>query len=249
MRAAWNARLIQIAAVVAVLAAWYAVTASGAISPIFLPAPEAVWRQLVRIIATGQIVEPLRVTLTEVVIAYAIAALSGVAIGYGASLSPFLVRVFEPLFSSIYAIPIVILFPLCILFFGIGPESKIAFGATYGFFPVVLNTIAAFGHVDRRYVRWARAMGASETQLFRHVMLPAALPVVMSGLRIGFVITFASTIGGETLASLQGLGNRIVYFGELMAGAEMFAYIAFVIAFAFLVNALSLRLESRGRRR
>jgi ABC-type nitrate/sulfonate/bicarbonate transport system permease component len=158
------------------------------------------------------------------------------------------VRVFEPLFSSIYAIPIVILFPLCILFFGIGPESKIAFGATYGFFPIVLNTIAGFGHVDDRYVRWARSMGASEPQLFRHVMLPAALPVVMSGLRIGFVITFASTIGGETLASLQGLGNRIVYFGELMRGAEMFAYIAFVIAFAFLVNALSLLLEKRGGR-
>jgi len=189
------------------------------------------------------------VTLTEVAIAYAIAATAGVALGYLASLSQFLVRVFEPLFSSIYAIPIVILFPLCILFFGIGPESKIAFGATYGFFPIVLNTIAGFGHVDDRYVRWARSMGASEPQLFRHVMLPAALPVVMSGLRIGFVITFASTIGGETLASLQGLGNRIVYFGELMRGAEMFAYIAFVIAFAFLVNALSLLLEKRGGRR
>jgi ABC-type nitrate/sulfonate/bicarbonate transport system permease component len=244
-----NARMIQLAAVLAVLAAWHLVTASGLISPIFLPALPEVWRQLVRIVASGQIVEPLTVTLTEVIIAYTIAALAGIAVGYLASLSPFAVRVFEPLFSSIYAIPIVILFPLCILFFGIGPESKIAFGATYGFFPIVLNTIAGFGHVDARYVRWARSMGASESQLFRHVMLPAALPVVMSGLRIGFVITFASTVGGETLASLQGLGNRIVYFGELMRGAEMFAYIAFVIAFAFLVNALSLLLESRGRRR
>lgn len=246
MKPGWSTRLIQLAFVIGVLVVWHIVTATGWISPIFLPALPDIWNHLVRIIASGQIVEPLRVTLTEVVIAYAIAATAGVGLGYLASLSPFLVRVFEPLFSSIYAIPIVILFPLCILFFGIGPESKIAFGATYGFFPIVLNTIAGFGHVDDRYIRWARSMGASEPQLFRHVMLPAALPVVMSGLRIGFVITFASTIGGETLASLQGLGNRIVYFGELMRGAEMFAYIAFVIAFAFLVNALSLLLEKRG---
>lgn len=248
MQGGLRTRLIQLGAILVVLAVWHVVTASGAISPIFLPALPEVWRHLVRIIGSGEIVPHLVLTLTEVAIAYAIAAGSGIFLGYLVSLSPFLVRVFEPLFSGIYSIPIIILFPLTILFFGIGPESKIAFGATYGFFPVVLNTIAGFGHVDQRYITWARAMGASEAQLFRHVMVPAALPVVLSGLRISFVITFAATIGAETLASLEGLGNRIVYFGEAMRVPEMFAYISFVVVVAFLVNALSMFIESRGRR-
>src|SRR4029078_13378430 len=108
MRSAWARRSIQLGFVAGVLIVWHIVTATGWISPIFLPAPTEGWRHPARIVGSGQTGWPLRVTLTEVVIAYAIAAGAGIALGYLASLSPFLVRVFEPLFSSIYAIPIVI---------------------------------------------------------------------------------------------------------------------------------------------
>jgi ABC-type nitrate/sulfonate/bicarbonate transport system permease component len=155
--------------------------------------------------------------------------------------------VFEPLFASIYAIPIILFLPLFVLFFGLGPASKIAIGATIGFFPITLSTIAGFAGVDRLYVTAARSMGASGFDLFRHVLLPAALPVILTGLRMGFTTALLSIIGSETLASLAGLGHRIVSLAESMEMAPMFAYIVFVIAIAAILNAIVSTLEARGR--
>jgi ABC-type nitrate/sulfonate/bicarbonate transport system permease component len=134
------------------------------------------------------------------------------------------------------------------LFFGLGPASKIALGATIGFFPIVLSTIAGFGNVDRTLVTAARSMGASNFQLFRYVLIPAALPVILSGLRIGFTVALLSILGSETVASLAGLGHHIVQLAENMEMARMFAYITFVVAITVLLNGLVSHLETRGRR-
>ena len=91
-------------------------------------------------------------------------------------------------------------------------------------------------------------MGASDYQLFRYVLLPAALPVMLTGLRMGFTVALLSIIGSETIASLGGLGHRIVQLAEGMDTARMFAYIAFVIATAAVLNAAVSALEARGKR-
>src|SRR6516225_8747223 len=129
-----------------------------------------------------------------------------------------------------------------------GPASKIALGATIGFFPIALNTVAGFGYVDRVLVVAARSMGASDLQLFRYVLLPAALPIILTGMRMGFTVALLSIIGSETIASLAGLGHRIAYLAEAMEMAPMFAYIAFVVAIAAILNALVSALEARGKR-
>jgi ABC-type nitrate/sulfonate/bicarbonate transport system permease component len=90
-------------------------------------------------------------------------------------------------------------------------------------------------------------MGASGFDLFRFVLLPAALPVILTGLRMGFTTALLSIIGSETLASLAGLGHRIVTLAESMEMAPMFAYIVFVIAIAAILNAIVSTLETRGR--
>ena len=95
---------------------------------------------------------------------------------------------FEPLLAGVYSVPIILFLPLFVLFFGLGPGSKIAIGTTISFFPIVLNTIAGFGYVDRIFITAARSMGASDLQMFRYVLLPAALPVILTGLRIGFTV-------------------------------------------------------------
>ena len=156
-------------------------------------------------------------------------------------------RVFEPLFAAIFAIPIIVFYPLNILYFGLGPESKIIHGGLFGFFPIVLNTISGFAHVDASYLRLARSMGASERQLFRRILLPAALPIVLTGLRMGFILCFLAIIGGETIASFEGLGHRIVWYAEAMNTVKMFAYILIVIAIAVLLNALMSMTEVRQR--
>jgi ABC-type nitrate/sulfonate/bicarbonate transport system permease component len=91
-------------------------------------------------------------------------------------------------------------------------------------------------------------MGASELQLFRFVLLPAAFPVIIAAARLGFTVALLSIIGSETLASLAGLGHKIVELSEGMEMPRMFAYIAFVVAIAAILNIVVSRLEAWGRR-
>jgi ABC-type nitrate/sulfonate/bicarbonate transport system permease component len=242
-------RGVQAGFVLVLLAAWYLGTAYGHISPILLPNPVNVFDELMDVLRTGEFIEDLKITLGEVAVAFSISATTGIALGYLISRSQYAIRVFEPLFAGIYAVPIILFLPLYVLFFGLGPASKIALGVTTSFLPIVLNTIAGFGYVDRIFILSARSMGASEFQLFRWVLLPAALPVILTGLRIGFTVALLSILGSETIASLAGLGHRIAHLAEGMDIARMFAYIAFVVAIAALLNTVVSTLEARAKRR
>ena len=242
-------RGVQIAFVLVLVAAWWIGTTVGKISPILLPNPRNVFDELVDVIWTLEFVGDLRVTLTELAIAFAISSITGVTLGYLISRSQYSMRVFEPLLAGIYSVPIILFLPLYILFFGLGPASKIALGVTTSFFPIILNTIAGFGYVERIFVMSARSMGASDYQLFRFVLLPAAAPIILSGLRIGFTVALLSILGSETIASLAGLGHRIVHLAEGMDTARMFAYIAFAVAIALMLNTVTSAFEAKARRR
>jgi len=236
-------RLMQIAFIAVLLLLWSLATTVWGVSRILLPNPLNVWHQLVEVVSSGAFIPDLKVTLGELTAAFAIAMSLGVSLGYSISRSRFLIKVFEPLLAAIYAIPIILFLPLYVLLLGLGPGSKIALGATISFFPIVLSTIAGFGNVDRRLVIVARSMGANDLQMFRHVLLPAALPVILAGLRMGFTVALLSVIASETIASFAGLGHHIVDLAENMDTARMFAYIVFVIAIVAFLNAVVSRLE------
>jgi ABC-type nitrate/sulfonate/bicarbonate transport system permease component len=241
-------RAVQATFLIVLIVLWYLATTRWKVSPLLLPNPIRVWDDFWNILLTGEFIGDLRVTLTELAVAFAISATSGVIVGYLISRSQYRIRVFEPLFSAIYSVPIILFLPLYVLFFGLGPASKIALGATISFFPIALNTVAGFGYVDKVYVTAARSMGASDYQLFRYVLLPAALPIILTGMRMGFTVALLSIIGSETIASLAGLGHRIVHLAEGMEMAQMFAYIVFVVMIALILNTAVSTLEARGRR-
>ncbi len=243
----WHARAIQAAFVAALLLVWYAVGRTGTINVIFLPYLPQVVAKFGQIVQTTLLYENLGVTLMELAAAFGIAATLGLTIGYFVGRSRYAVVVFEPLLAGLFAIPLIVFLPLFILFVGIGVESKIAFGATYAFFPIVLNTIGGISQVDPRYVTVARSMGANDAQLFRRVLLPAALPVIVTGLRMGCIVGFLSILGSEMIAGLRGLGSRIVSLAEGMNTAEMFAYIVFVIIFAAILNTVLTDMQRRFR--
>jgi ABC-type nitrate/sulfonate/bicarbonate transport system permease component len=243
-----GSRLVQIGFLAGVLALWYLATTRWGVNRLLLPNPVAVWQQLLDVLRSGEYLPDLRVTLTELAVAFVLATTSGTIVGFFVSRTRYTVRVFDPLFAGIYSIPIILFLPLYVLFFGLGPASKIALGTTISFFPIVISTIAGFSNVDRTLVTAARSMGASNSQLFRYVLVPAALPVILSGLRMGFTIALLSIIGSETIASLAGLGHHIVQLAEGMDMARMFAYIAFVVVIAAVLNGIVSYLEARGRR-
>jgi len=242
------AHLVQLGILVAVLLAWYWATLPGGINHLLLPPPIPVFEGFWVLFTADSIWPDLLVTVREWVTAVILAAVSGCTLGYLISRSNYAVRVFDPLLAGLYSIPAILLFPLYLLFFGLGPGSKIAIGTTIAFFPIVLNTIAGLAYVDKAYVTAAKSMGASDLQLFWSVMLPAAFPVVLTGLRIGCIVAFLSILGGETISSLAGLGHRIVSLAENMETSRMFSNILFAVLMAIVINGIVTFAEARGRR-
>ncbi len=248
-RTAFSARLIQLGFIAIAGAAWYWSTASGSVSRLFLPEPASVWSAFSRLVMTGQFWSAVKVTLTTIAQAYGIALIAGMLVGYLVSRSRFLIDVLEPVIAGLFTIPIVLFFPMFILFFGVGTGSKIAYGATYAFFPVALSIIAAFANVEPHFLHAARSMGATRWDTFRHVLVPSAFPVLLNGMRIGFFICFASVLGGETLSSVAGIGRNIAMAAELMEPARMYAWIAFVVLTAITLNLLVSGFEKRASSR
>lgn len=246
MTSPFRIRLFQTAFFASILALWYGVTETGYISPIFLPKLTIVVKKFFLLLKSGEWISPLSITLYEVACAYSTAVVCGIFIGFLVSRTRFATRVFEPLFSSLFAIPLIIFYPLALLFFGLGVGSKIALGSVVAFFPIVLNTISGFNTVAPVYQRAAYSMGASGFMLVRRVLLPGAFPVMLTGLRIGFIVCFLSIIGGETLGSLEGLGHEIVFNAESMNTSGMFAWIIFIVLIALALNIALQKLEKRG---
>jgi ABC-type nitrate/sulfonate/bicarbonate transport system permease component len=241
-------RSIQFGLVAVLFGTWWFVTQSSQKLMLLLPRPELVWREMQLLWSSGRLWSAATITVTEIVKAYVIAVAAGILVGFLVTRSKNLVRIFEPMLTGMFAIPLTLFFPLFVVFFGIGPDSKVAYAATYSFFPIALNTIAGFSSVDELYLRAVRSMGASSVQQFRHVYLPGALPVTLTGLRIGFFICIASVLGGETLAAAAGVGKSIALSAELMETARLYAWIAFVVLASVMLNLLALAAENRSER-
>ena len=238
--------LVRLGVVLALFLLWE-IAARYWIAPMFLSPPSRVIANLGALFETRNVPSALRTTFWELAVAFAMSVVIGLVVGLAVGLSRFSQRSFMPIILLLYGTPQVTILPLFILYFGIGSASKIAFGVSHGIFPIIV-TIAGFGYVDRIFITAARSMGASDVQMFRYVLLPAAFPVILTGLRIGFTVALLSILGSETLASLAGLGHRIVHLAEAMETARMFAYIAFVVVIAAVLNSSVSALERRSKR-
>lgn len=236
---------LQVCMAVGALGLWYYVTADKAVSSLMLPPPGSVVRQFFQILRAGAFWEDLGVTLQEIVGSFVIAALLGVAAGFVVSRSNFNVRVFEPIMAGLYAIPMIIIYPLYVLFFGLGASSKIALGASVALFPIALHTVSGFASVSPRLIDASKVMGASNWKLFKYVLFPAAFPIVLAGMRIGFILAFLSVIGGEMLASYRGIGRLIIDQAEAMNTSTMYAYIVFLVVLSLVLNLMVFAAERR----
>jgi ABC-type nitrate/sulfonate/bicarbonate transport system permease component len=239
---------IQFGLVAVLFGSWWLITQSSQRMLLLLPSPARVWNEMGFLWSSGKLWDAAVITIVTIVKAYAIAVVAGVVVGFLVTRSKALVRIFEPVLTGMFAVPLTLFFPLFVVFFGIGPDSKIAYGATYSFFPIVLNTIAGFSSVDELYLRAVRSMGAGSLAQFRYVYLPGAMPVTLTGLRIGFFICIASVLGGETLAAAAGVGKSIALSAELMETARLYAWIAFVVIVSVMLNLLALAAETRSER-
>jgi len=177
-----------------------------------------------------------------------IALCGGLALGFALGANRMAGQVGEPLLSSLYSIPKITLYPVILLVFGLGISAKVAFGALHGIFPVALFTIGAIKNTSPVLLKTARMLRLTPVEAARTVLLPAALPEIITGLRIGFSATLLGTLIGELFASDQGLGFILIRAMEAHKVLDIMALTLLLFSFAAVANALLLALERRVHR-
>jgi NitT/TauT family transport system permease protein len=191
------------------------------------------------------------VEATGLAFAYAclIALAGGLAVGFILGANRFAGQVGEPILTTLYAIPKITLYPVILLIFGLGISAKIAFGAIHGFFPVALFTIGAIKNTSPVLIKTARVMRLSKVEAIRTVLFPAAMPEIVTGLRIGFSTTLLGTLIGELFASDRGVGFILIRAMEAHQVVDIMALTLLLFAFAASANAVLLAIEHKMHRR
>ena len=215
------------------------------IRDIYVSHPTAIAARLWEMFATGEIWPHLLVTGEELVFGYVAGAVSGIVIGYALGRSPRTADVVEPYLLAFYGVPKIALAPLFVIWFGIGPWSKVALAGTMVFFLVFYNVFAGVRAVDRDVANLALVMGANERQLGRHVYLPAAMPAILLGLRMAIPYAVIGVVAGEFASALKGVGLFINYASSTYDPAGVFAGITILLVFVLVANAGASRLERR----
>ena len=231
MTAATLRRLI----VIGLIALWEILPRAGLIPELFLPSLSSTlaagWNE------AGEYGHALAVTLYEVAISMAFACGGGILLGAIVGSLPRPRILIMPMVSSLYAVPLVILYPVFTVWLGIGSESKIAFASIYGFLPTMLATAAGIQTIDPQLLLAARSMGATLSQRLVRVIIPAAIPTVLSGLRVGGALVIVGVVVSEMLISSAGIGYLISRYRTILDSPHVFAGVLLVLAMAIAFNA------------
>jgi NitT/TauT family transport system permease protein len=169
----------------------------------------------------------------------------GLVIGIAIGSSRAAHEIFSPVLETLYSIPKIVLYPVILLIFGLGLPAKVAFGAIHGFFPVALFAIGAIRNIQPVLLRTGRVLRLTPLSLARHILLPAALPEIVTGLRIGFSTTLLGTLIGELFASSRGLGFLLIHAMDGHNVPDIMALTFLLFLIATCANTIILAIEHR----
>jgi NitT/TauT family transport system permease protein len=240
MKQRWTDYAILIAATLVLWqAAWY-LAGSEALTP-----PIETVRRLAVLMDGARFWDHARASGVAFAFAGILALAGGLALGIAIGASPASHQILTPILSTLYSIPKIMLYPVILLVFGLGLSARVAFGAMHGFFPVALFAIGAIRNIPPVLLRTGRVMRLSRLDTVRTILLPAALPEIVTGLRVGFSATFLGTLMGEMFASSEGLGFMLIRAMDIHNVPDIMALtlLAFVIATA--ANVFILAVEER----
>lgn len=247
-RAVRDATTARIGVIAVMLAIWE-VAARAFIDPEFVSPPTLIVRTLfTETFADPKIVQAMWITFYELAVAFAMSVVIGAAVGMAVGLNRQTHRSIYPLILLLYAIPQITILPLFIMYFGLGPAGKIAFGVSHGIFPIMVNVIAGVRDVDPMLVRAARSMGASERLVLRRIVFPHMIPSFFTGMRLGMTLTLLGVILAELYVSTEGIGYFTQLYAETFDPAPLFALILVLASMAILLNEFVRRAEHRFSR-
>jgi NitT/TauT family transport system permease protein len=248
--------------IVLLLGFWQALSMSGAVQPQILPSPVAVaWKwgeylapyqpydaaaggSYVAWLFSGEMLADVVASLQRVLLGFAIGAGLALPLGLAMGASAYVYQLFTPLVQVLRPIPPIAYIPLAILWFGIGDPPAIFLIALGAFFPVLMNTIAGVHQVDAIYIRAARNLGAGPIAMFRRIILPAAMPYILTGARIAMGTAFIVVIVSEMIAVNSGLGYRILEAREYFWSDKVIAGMLTIGAMGLAIDTVMSRLNA-----
>jgi ABC-type nitrate/sulfonate/bicarbonate transport system permease component len=212
---------IQIALHGSVLALWE-IACRTVISPLFLPPPSAIAVAFYDTLRSGELPRQLGQTLGVLAVGFGLAVIIGLALGILMGTVRTAARLLDPYVNALYAMPTVALVPLVIVWLGLGFEAKVFLTFIVGVFPIVINTQAGVKNIPAAYLETARAFACSRSQMFWKVILPAAIPFFVAGLRLGLGRALVGVVVAEMFTALSGLGYMVTFYGNTFKTALLF---------------------------
>jgi ABC-type nitrate/sulfonate/bicarbonate transport system permease component len=228
--------LLRIVLVLALLAVWELLARSGLLYRDVVPSLLLIARALGGLLSDGAYYYNLGVTAGEIGIALLIGGASGIAVGLLLGGNRFLSKAFEPYLYYLGPTPKIIFFPVMIMWFGVGPESKIALGTLSCFFPVALNVAAGMRQIDKVLIRVGDSFRATTAQMVMKIYLPAMRHPIINGVRLGFGFALIGTLLAETKLSNKGIGFLIIQAYSVFDMPRMYAMLIVLFVLAIGAN-------------
>ncbi len=233
----------QILVGVGVLVLWELAIAAELARPLIFSSPILIGERIISMLG-GEIIygrtiyDHIATTFQQIAVGYVIGAITAVALGYVLGRARIVRRILEPIILALFSIPKIALAPLFVLVLGIGFWSKVGIVFIEVFFVVFFNTLKGVMEVNEEYVHVARIMGASRVDVSRRVIVPAALPSILIGLKMGVPFAIIGAVLGEYIASNRGLGWFILYATNSFDASGLWAAILFLVTITWLLTQL-----------
>jgi len=246
MTARWGTVVPVALAFVVAIGVWKAIVVIGGYPTFILPPPEIVAARFIRAWSDGTIPPHFAVTMQEVILGFVVGAGLAVAIGYGLARSSLVERLLSPYLVAAQATPILALAPLLALWFGAGLVSKVVICALIVFFPVAVSTMVGVRSVDAGLLELGRSLRATRRQIVTTLEVPAALPSILGGMRVGVTLAVVGAIVGEWAGAERGLGVLVnLARGSLFDIPLMFATLITIALLGVVLYALVVLTERR----
>jgi ABC-type nitrate/sulfonate/bicarbonate transport system permease component len=213
--------------------------------PIFMAPPSAIFKAALELVQSGALAKALIQTLWPFAVGMALTVVVGIALGILMAQWRTLEYVLDPFVNALYAIPRIALIPLIILWAGLEFAGKVAILVSVAIFPITVNTYSGIRDVRGSMLEIGRAYGATEWQIFWKIVLPAAIPFIMAGIRLAVGLAIIGIIVAEFFTAISGLGGMIVEYANVFATAKLFVPIIVIAVVGVALTELVMWLERR----
>lgn len=241
--------MLSIATIVVLLLVWWGITAAGLVKPLFVPSPASIVQKFVDVWNNGFTGTPLwqhvLISTARVFGAFLLACAIGIPLGLAMGMSPLIRGIFDPPIEFYRPIPPLAYLPLMIIWFGIGETSKVLLIFLSVFAPIALGARAGVRSAAIEQIHAAYSFGATRWQVMRHVILPSAMPEILTAMRIGIGFGWTTLVAAEMVAATKGLGYMVLSASQFLQTSTVIMGIFVIAAIAYAFDMLMRFLERR----